>query len=452
MDALLGQMDGEEVWLTVCSSSPWATRQPTDFLPPSPAHDINAYGEFIRRLVRRCDGRVRFWQCDNEPSNTELLWAGTAPEYVTQLTAFHAAVKDIDPGAAVVLGGCGYDVFSSEPGSPQRQFFDHLASAGRDAFDLFSVNLYGDPARVPEFVECARDFMRTYGYLKPIVAGEHGGPVLFEFPEVEPILHGVLAEAFTGPETASGAAGPETAPDAAGSEAASGAAGAAEGTSGRTQGTDELIAQAGPDTPERRAMASLYAHMDDLPPRLQMFMAGCSADLEAKRHRISCRQLVMRTVLALSVGVRRTAYWCLGPEVPNADDPYQIMHLMFGKLPMLDYDGRTLDRRHPSADTFALLAAYLRGAVAVTPVDVGGHGDLFAFRVDRDDRDPVLVLWRNDDTFDGEDEPPITVEWPWSSRVAIAADAFGNTRTIDARDGTVQLDVSVTPRFVEAGR
>jgi hypothetical protein len=36
VDALLDQLDGdEEVWLTVCSSSPWATRQPTDFLPPS---------------------------------------------------------------------------------------------------------------------------------------------------------------------------------------------------------------------------------------------------------------------------------------------------------------------------------------------------------------------------------------------------------------------------------
>ena len=198
-------------------------------------------------------------------------------------------------------------------------------------------------------------------------------------------------------------------------------------------------------------MASLYAQMDDLPPRLQMFMAGCSAQLEAKRHRINCRQLVMRTVLALSVDVRRTAYWCLGPEVPNAGDPYQIMHLMFGKLPMLDYDGRALERRYPAADTYALLAAHLRDVVTVTPVDVPGHGDVYAFRVDREERGPVLVLWRHGDTFDGEDEPGTAVAWPWSSPVAIAVDAFGDTRTIDARAGAVQLDVSVTPIFVEAG-
>jgi hypothetical protein len=118
VDALLGQLTGdEEVWITLCSSSPWGTRVASDFLPPSPARDQGAYGEFVRRMVGHCGGRVRYWQCDNEPSNTDLLWAGTAAEYVEQLTTFYRAVKDADPAAGVVLGGCGYDVFSSEPGS-----------------------------------------------------------------------------------------------------------------------------------------------------------------------------------------------------------------------------------------------------------------------------------------------------------------------------------------------
>ena len=91
VDALLAQLDGdEEVWITLCSSSPWATRQSTDFLPPSPAHDLRAYGEFVRRVVRRCAGRIRYWQCDNEPSNTQLLWAGTAEEYVAQLETMYS--------------------------------------------------------------------------------------------------------------------------------------------------------------------------------------------------------------------------------------------------------------------------------------------------------------------------------------------------------------------------
>src|SRR5689334_24412476 len=197
VDRLLAQLDGsEEVWLTVCSSSKWATRQATDFLPPSPARDQQAYGEFVRRLVRHCAGRVRYWQCDNEPSNAGLLWAGTADEYVEQLTTVYRAVKETDPGAAVVLGGCGYDVFSSEPGSEPRQFFDHVAKAARDAFDLFSVHLYGDLDHIAEYIATARQFMQAHGYLKPVVAGEHAGPQPFEFPDAMAGMQETFAAAF----------------------------------------------------------------------------------------------------------------------------------------------------------------------------------------------------------------------------------------------------------------
>ncbi|MEU8269308.1 hypothetical protein AB0B89_19360 [Sphaerisporangium sp. NPDC049002] len=143
---------------------------------------------FVREVVRHCAGRVRYWQCDNEPSNTGLLWAGTAPGYVTQLQVMYGAVKEADPAAAVVLGGCGYDVFSGAGDSEPRRFFDHLVSAGRDAFDLFDVHLYGDPATAADCVETARRMMRAHGYAKPVVAGEYAGPVPFDIPEVEAVM------------------------------------------------------------------------------------------------------------------------------------------------------------------------------------------------------------------------------------------------------------------------
>jgi hypothetical protein len=119
VDALLDQLDGaEEVWVTVCSSSRWATQQSTDFLPPSPATDNDDYHRFVHALVTRCDGRVQYWQCNNEPSNVGLLWAGTAAEYVAQVEVLDRAVRHADPSAAVVLGGCGYDVLSSGPDGP----------------------------------------------------------------------------------------------------------------------------------------------------------------------------------------------------------------------------------------------------------------------------------------------------------------------------------------------
>jgi hypothetical protein len=379
VDALLDQLDGVEGWITVCSSSTWATREATTFLPPSPAKDIRAYAAFVRRLVRRCAGRVRYWQCDNEPSNVGLTWAGTAEEYLTQLTAMHGAVKQADPDALVVLGGCGYDVLSGT----DRTFFADLAEHGRDAFDVFDVHLYGDPLRVPEYVATARSFMTAHGYEKPMLAGEHGGPVLFEFPELEPYL--------------------------------------------------------------QRPLPELYEHMDELPAKLRMFMEGCPADLEHKRHRINCRQLVVRTVLALAAGVRRTAYWNLAPEIPDWHDKYEIMNLLFGKLVLLDYvDGR-LAEQYPAADTYALVARWLTGATAAVPVD----GAAQAYRIERDGAAPLLVAWDVRDPFDGEDESPVEARLPWPRSDATALDAFGDPVKSTVDNGWVTLSLTDTPVFIE---
>jgi hypothetical protein len=420
VDALLDQLEsGDEVWVTVCSSSPWATRQSTDFLPPSPARESATYREFVRRLVHRCVGRVRYWQCDNEPSNVGLLWAGTAQEYVAQLTAFHAAVNQSDRDALVVLGGCGYDLLSSEPGSPQREFFRHLVDAGRDAFDVFDVHLYGDPYNISEYVETARGLMHACGYEKPVVVGEYAGPSLFEFRDAEQAMQDALAAIFAAP------VGP--------------------------QSTDALKEQARQETAERRAMRALYARMSELPPRLQMFMAGCAPELERKRHRIACRQLVMRNMLAAAAGVHRTLYWNLAPELPGPVDPYVIMHLLIGKLPLLDYSEGRIERHYPEADAFVRVARVLNHAVRVERVTLADDPAVYAFRVERVDAAPTLVLWERRGTFDGECAAAVTVRVPWSQGGAHIEDAFGSVRLEDAVDGTLRLAVTDTPLFIRHG-
>ena len=414
VDALRDQIgDGMEVWITVCASSPWGTRTPTDFLPPSPPKDLARYGEFVERLVRRFGGRVRYWQCDNEPSNTGLLYAGTADEYVAQLRTMYRAVKAADPGASVVLGGCGYDVLSGAEGSEPRRFFDRVVGAGRDSFDVFDVHLYGPPERIPEFVGTARRLLATHGLDKPVVAGEHAGPLLFEFPDLEPILQQTMMSAFA---------------DDPG-----------------TQSTAELVERAAQETPERRAMRALYAKADELPPRLRMLMADCPPDLAVRRHRINARQIAQRTVLALAEGVTLTAYWNLAPEAPAEVDPYQVMHLLFGKLPLLDYRDGVLAHRHPAADAFALVATLLRDAERATPIHADG---LRAFRVDRGEAGPLLVAWAERDPFDGENAPPLPARLPWRAATARAIDVFGTPLTVTPGGGEIRLDVSVTPVFV----
>ena len=415
VDAFLDQLDGsEEVWVTVCSSSRWATRQATNFLPPSPAKDPGAYRRFVDRLVRHCDGRVRYWQCDNEPSNVGLTWAGTAAEYVAQLQVLHRAVKDADPGAAVVLGGAPYALPASPPSSPERQFFDVLLRDGRDFFDLFDLHLYGDASRIPADIETTREMMRAFGYEKPLVVGEYNAPWPNLYPEATAAMERVMAAAF-----ASTAAG---------------------------QGGDPAPQR----TPEEAAMASLYEQLASLPPQLQMFMRGCPPELEDRRHRINRRELVMRNLLALSSGVRRTVCWNLAPDIPGYENPLSIMDLLFGKLVLMDYEGTELRHRHPSAETFALLADQLAGVDSVTRLEVPERPSVYLFEVHRSGRGPLLVVWNQRDSFHGEDEPPVAFDWPWPAAQATAVDALGQAQPAAANDGRVHLHVSVTPLFVTA--
>ena len=342
---------------------------------------------------------------------------------VSALATFHHAVKDADPAAAVVLGGCGYDVLSSEPGSEPRRFFSHLARDGRDFFDLFSVHLYGDLASVPGYLDGARQIMRAHGYVKPLLAGELAGPQPFEFPAAMAVVQQAFAAAFAGA--------------------------AAPGQSPVDLSTGELAGRVSQDTPEHRAMDSLYARMAELPPELAMFLDGCPDDLEARRQRIQCRQIVQRTILALAAGVRRTAYWNLAPEAPGPADHRQMMSLLIGKLPLMDYAGRELTVRHPAAGTFALLARQLADATAVTRRELAGHPSVRAFEVTRDNRGPLLVLWDQRDTFHGEDKPPAEVRWPWPAPAATLTDALGETWPVKAEDGALPLRVGATPLFAE---
>ena len=417
VDAFLDQLEGsEEVWVTVCSSSSWATRQATGFLPPSPARDPEAYRRFVDRLVRHCGGRVRYWQCDNEPSNVGLTWAGTAEEYVAQLRVLYRAVKDADPAAAVVLGGAPYALPENPPASPDRQFFDVLLRDGRDAFDLFDLHLYGEASRVPADIETARGLMRAFGYEKPLVVGEYNAPWPNLYPEAVEAMQAALAAAFAG-----------------GAEAAAG------------QGPD------GQQTPEQAAMAGLYARMASLPPQLQMFMRGCPPELEARRHRINCRELVMRNLLALASGVRRTVCWNLAPDVPNYQNHLSVMDLLFGKLALMGYEGAELTRRHPAADTFALMTGQLAEVDGVARLEVPGRPGLYAFEVRRRGRGPLLVVWDQRDSFSGEDDPPVAFDWPWPAPRAAAVDAFGQAQPAEVRQGRVHLEVSSTPLFLTAG-
>jgi hypothetical protein len=128
------------------------------------------------------------------------------------------------------------------------------------------------------------------------------------------------------------------------------------------------------------------------------------------------------------------------------------MDLPFGKLVLMGYEGSELRHRHPSAETFALLAERLAGVEVdgVTRLEVPGRPNLVVFEVRRHRRGPLLVVWDQRDPFDGEDEPPLAFDGAWPAARAIAVDALGQGQPAEVLDGRVRLQVSLTPVLVAA--
>ncbi len=407
LDAYVKQLKSpDEGLVSLFSVSPWATRRSALALPPSPAKDPKDYYRFVYQMVRHCRGQVRYWENDAEPSNP-VYWSGTKEEFVDELKLFYKAVKDADPKAQVVAGG--FDGLFNPPNLPEMPnqraglaFFDYVLKEGRDAFDIFDLRLYANPYTIVGRVETMRNKMKALGYEKPIISAEYGGPGFFEFAEnrkyASMIVQWSQALATTG--SGSGAKG----------------------------------------------VADLYAKMNSLAPHTQMFMQGCSPELQAKFERIQARDLVMRNLLALSAGVQKTLYWDLWNDATDRND---LMTLMYGKIMMFGYEGKTLSKKYPVADVYRRMADKLNGVESVQKIDVPDFPTLQLFEVMRKRKKTLWVAWVQRDTFTGEDSPSLAVSFPISAKKVTGTDVFGTPVGAAIDKGALRVGLSVTPVFFE---
>jgi len=399
----------EEGLVSVFASSLWATKKPSLILPGSVATNPDDYYRFIYDLVKHCHGKVRYWQNDSEPNNP-VYWSATKEEFVEQLKVFYKAVKDADPKAQVVAGG--YDGLFNPPGLPPMPmqqtgltFFDYVMKNGSKAFDIFDIRLYGNIYTITGRVDYIRQQMKALGYEKPIIATEYGGPGLFEFPVNRKYVPLVITWSQSM---------------------------ATQGNSGEKQ---------------KNPIAEMYANISSLAPETQIFMQGCSPELQAKFYRIQSRDLVTRNLLALSAGVQKTLYWDLWNDATNRDD---LMTLMYGKVMMMAYDGKKLTKRLPVADAFAQMMQHLSGVSSVDRITVEGHPNVFLFEVHRKRRGAAYVVWEQRDSFSGEDMPADVLELPLALNRARASDVFGNVVKVAVEKRGVSLPVSLTPVYIEA--
>jgi hypothetical protein len=214
----------------------------------------------------------------------------------------------------------------------------------------------------------------------------------------------------------------------------------------------QSIATTGPngepqtDTAGSNQITALYQNMSSLAPETQMFMLGCSAELEAKYDRIQARSLVMRNLFAFAAGVQKTLYWQLMDLRTNRDN---MMTLMYGKIGLLGYENGVLRKRCPTADAYERMAKAFAGVREVKQIEIPGKPSVFLFQVDRGQRGPLFVVWERRDEFNGEDAPAIPFDCYWSSKRASATDVLGHVVPAQVEGGKVRLAISLTPIFIE---
>ena len=186
--------------------------------------------------------------------------------------------------------------------------------------------------------------------------------------------------------------------------------------------------------------------MGSLPPQTQMFMLGCSPELEAKIERLQARDLVMRNLFAFSAGVETTMFWDLWHNTSRRDD---MMHLMFSKLKLMELEEGGLARR-PLASAFERMARALRGLQSARRIAPETDPSVLVFEVLRRDRGLLYVAWQRQDTFSGEDAPGTPFELDWKEPTCVVVGALEAVPPFTVENGRLSLLLSNTPVFIEA--
>ncbi len=102
--------------------------------PPAFQH-LDAWLEYVRRVVERYRDRIRYWEVWNEP-NLEGFWKATpsGADYATLLRETYKTIKAIDPELVVLYGGLA--------GVPIDYFEASLDAGAGEFFDVVNIHPY----------------------------------------------------------------------------------------------------------------------------------------------------------------------------------------------------------------------------------------------------------------------------------------------------------------------
>lgn len=130
--------------LRVHNTPAWA--RPPGSPPNTPPEDPADVARFVRALGARYRGRVQAYEFWNEP-NLAFEWGGRWPEpvrYAELVRAVGSALREVDPEAALVVGGLAVTGEGSEGAVGDLDYARAFYAAGvAGSFDAFGLHPYG---------------------------------------------------------------------------------------------------------------------------------------------------------------------------------------------------------------------------------------------------------------------------------------------------------------------
>jgi large repetitive protein len=162
-------------------STQWASSAPSDVPTAERQYytpDLDAYEDYVRRVVTRYKDRVKYWQIWNEENGTYFYRVTSTDEnvkirtYTQLLTRAYDAIKAVDPTAKVLNGALA-------GGPDQRWLAGIYANGGWSKFDILAFHTYEfaqpESSMIPLWLDQARATLKARGTpTRPIWITEFG--------------------------------------------------------------------------------------------------------------------------------------------------------------------------------------------------------------------------------------------------------------------------------------
>ncbi len=144
----LAEEHGIQIIARLSNPPAWSRAAGDDAGPFAPPDDLDAYGDFVESVVRRYQGRIRYYQIWNEP-NIYPEWGEQpvdAAEYTELLKVAYTRAKAVDPDVVIITGALAATIeLDRYPhGLTDALFLQQLYDAGAGPyFDVLAMQGYG---------------------------------------------------------------------------------------------------------------------------------------------------------------------------------------------------------------------------------------------------------------------------------------------------------------------